>query len=272
MSGRSTTPTPSATPTPTSPRAGTPRTRRDDGTNMGFVEACGAASMGYWERQDLPFYYSLASHFPIGDRYFAPSWRRPTRTAGSSSPAPRSATSATDGIGISHTDAPNGTIFDRLDNHGICWKDYYPDPDLRALPADLPRQPDQGGPLRAVLRRRRLGQPARVHPGRPLRDYSEEDGDITIGEAYAAPMIDAVLPGPAWENTALIRIYDEHGGWYDHVPPRPAVRPDDVPPGAARRPTSPAPTTTPGSGFPAGLSPRGEEELRLPRPSTTPRS
>ena len=38
------------------------------------------------------------------------------------------------------------------------------------------------------------------------------------------------MSGPAWDKTALIWIYDEHGGWYDHVPPQPAVKPDDVPP------------------------------------------
>jgi len=42
----------------------------DNGTNMGFVAACGPAAMGYWDGSDLPFYYSLASQFPIGDRYF----------------------------------------------------------------------------------------------------------------------------------------------------------------------------------------------------------
>ena len=31
-------------------------------------------------------------------------------------------------------------------------------------------------------------------------------------------------------RTALIWTYDEHGGYYDHVPPPPAVRPDDIPP------------------------------------------
>ncbi len=38
------------------------------------------------------------------------------------------------------------------------------------------------------------------------------------------------MNGPAWEKTALLWVYDEHGGWYDHVPPRPAVKPDNVPP------------------------------------------
>ncbi len=64
----------------------------------------------------------------------------------------------------------------------------------------------------------------------PYTNYSEEDGDITVGEAYAALVVDAVLKGPAWSKTALIWVYDEHGGWYDHVPPRPAVKPDNVPP------------------------------------------
>ena len=30
----------------------------------------------------------------------------------------------------------------------------------------------------------------------------------------------------------LIYTYDEHGGYYDHVPPPPAVKPDNIPPGA----------------------------------------
>ena len=64
----------------------------------------------------------------------------------------------------------------------------------------------------------------------PTTNYSEESGDISIGEAYAATIINAVLQGPAWDKTALIWTYDEHGGWYDHVPPAPAVRPDNVPP------------------------------------------
>ena len=54
----------------------------------------------------------------------------------------------------------------------------------------------------------------------PYINFSEEDGDISVGEAYAALFVDAVMKGPAWEKTALIWVYDEHGGWYDHVPPR----------------------------------------------------
>ena len=43
----------------------------DDGRNDGFVESgSGPVSMGYWQQADQPFYYSMASVFPIADRYF----------------------------------------------------------------------------------------------------------------------------------------------------------------------------------------------------------
>ena len=60
--------------------------------------------------------------------------------------------------------------------------------------------------------------------------YSEENPqDISRGEAFSAAVVNAVMHGPAWESTLLLWIYDEHGGYYDHVPPPDAVLPDDVP-------------------------------------------
>src|SRR5262249_25574161 len=59
--------------------------------------------------------------------------------------------------------------------------------------------------------------------------YSEENPqDIRKGESFAAEVINAVLHGPGWEHTLLIWVDDEHGGYYDHVPPPPAIPPDDV--------------------------------------------
>jgi phospholipase C len=37
-----------------------------------------------------------------------------------------------------------------------------------------------------------------------------------------------VMSSPNWPKTMLIWTYDEHGGYYDHVPPPAAVPPDDV--------------------------------------------
>ena len=61
-------------------------------------------------------------------------------------------------------------------------------------------------------------------------EWSEEDPqDISHGESFSAAVINAVMHGPAWESTLLLWVYDEHGGYYDHVPPPAAVAPDDVP-------------------------------------------
>ena len=39
----------------------------------------------------------------------------------------------------------------------------------------------------------------------------------------------AVRSSPAWNETALLIVYDEHGGFYDHVPPPTNVPiPDDA--------------------------------------------
>jgi phospholipase C len=59
--------------------------------------------------------------------------------------------------------------------------------------------------------------------------FSEENPqDIRKGESFAAEVINAVMNGAGWPHTLLIWVYDEHGGYYDHVPPPPAVPPDDV--------------------------------------------
>jgi phospholipase C len=58
----------------------------------------------------------------------------------------------------------------------------------------------------------------------------ENPQDVQVGEGFAARVIDAVIHGPAWPHTLLIWFYDEHGGYYDHVPPPVAVEPDDVAP------------------------------------------
>jgi phospholipase C len=60
------------------------------------------------------------------------------------------------------------------------------------------------------------------------RNSEENPQDIAPGEAFSKSIIDAVRNGPGWDGTVLIWFYDEHGGYYDHVPPPPAVPPDGV--------------------------------------------
>ena len=74
-------------------------------------------------------------------------------------------------------------------------------------------------------------------------ESEENPQDLRRGEQMAAKVINAVMHSPNWAKTVLIWTYDEHGGYYDHVPPPPAVRPDDIPPDIDVPPTCPACTT-----------------------------
>ena len=205
----------------------------DGGTNQGFAEHCGPASMGYLTAEQLPFYHSLASRFPIGDRYFC-------SVMGQTYPNRRFLIAATalgdvstDDTGVSTSDAPNGTIFDRLDTYGVTWKDYHSDlPTAALFLPNYTKNLTNGkmAPINTFLSDAAAGTLPQVSLVDPYTDYSEENGDVSIGEAFAARIIGAVLDSPAWSKTALVLVYDEHGGWYDHVPPAPAVRPDDIPP------------------------------------------
>ena len=56
----------------------------------------------------------------------------------------------------------------------------------------------------------------------------ENPQDVQIGEGFAAAVIQAVTAGKGWPNTVLVWLYDEHGGYFDHVSPPPAPEPDAV--------------------------------------------
>lgn len=61
-----------------------------------------------------------------------------------------------------------------------------------------------------------------------FRTCSEENPqNIREGEVFAAGIINAVMHGKGWRHTLLVWVYDEHGGYFDHVAPPPAVAPDD---------------------------------------------
>ena len=52
------------------------------------------------------------------------------------------------------------------------------------------------------------------------------DNDVRAGEQYIATVYNAIRNNPnLWPNTAILVVYDEHGGTFDHVPP-PSCTPD----------------------------------------------
>ena len=206
------------------------RGRRNDG----FVLASGPVAMGYWTEEDLPFYYGLARTFPLCDRWFASCLAQtyPNRKFLMCGTAVGQV--STDITQVGKAPPPNGTIFDRLDAHGISWRNYATDlaqvllfPPVynankeKVLTIDRFYADAAAGQLPAV---------ALVDPGF-LDDESEENNaDIRVGENFTARVINAVMAGPGWPKTVLIWVYDEHGGYYDHVPPPRAIPPDDIPP------------------------------------------
>jgi phospholipase C len=67
----------------------------------------------------------------------------------------------------------------------------------------------------------------------------ENPQDIQVGEGFAAAVINAVMHGRGWPHTVLIWFYDEHGGYFDHVPPPSAVEPDENLPHSLSEPGGP---------------------------------
>lgn len=61
-----------------------------------------------------------------------------------------------------------------------------------------------------------------------LDDYHPPT-DIRAAEHLLAAVYNAVRTSPQWESTALVVLFDEHGGCFDHVPPPAAPVPDDSP-------------------------------------------
>lgn len=54
--------------------------------------------------------------------------------------------------------------------------------------------------------------------------------DMQFGQRFVSELVNALMESPLWSRSALILTYDEHGGYYDHVPPPEACDPGDYPP------------------------------------------
>jgi phospholipase C len=205
----------------------------DGGLNDGFVRASGPTAMWYWDRPTLPFTYSMAAHFPIGQRFFCSVLAQtyPNRRFFFTGTA--SGTIATDNSTFS-IPAANGTIFDRLDAHKIDWGIYYQDlPSAAIVPGAL--NAARGGRVHKFdqfatdVAAGRLPQFTFIDPN--YGTTSEENPqDIQVGEQFIAQVVQALIRARTWRHTALFITYDEHGGYYDHVPPPRAIKPDSIAP------------------------------------------
>jgi len=205
----------------------------DGGRNDGFVRsASGVWAMAYFDQSEIPFYYSLGRTFPLADRYFC-------SVLAQTYPNRRFLLAGT-AFGLVSTDLssvsqnpPNGTIFDRLNAHGISWKSYASNVSTLFIIASVPR----GNPKNITTMPRFFADAAAgTLPSVSFVDSNiftgdeENPQDVQLGEAFISSVVQALMAGPAWSKTMIVWTYDEHGGYYDHVPPPAAVPPDTIPP------------------------------------------
>jgi phospholipase C len=236
------------------------------GAMNGFVKSSGSVEpMGYYTPELLPFAYSLASTFTVGNAWFCsvPGPTYPNRRfllAGTAFGG-----TVTNVDSLTDSPPPHGTIFDQLSAHQINWSSYFTDMPMTAVipsiavkhlanhhPIDKFFHDCHAGTLPAVsFVDPGLGVLSEV--GRtlaslpfPLKemlqvlgaDFSSSDPgqteedpqDMAYGENWAYKVVQAILMSPKWNRTLMIYIYDEHGGYYDHVRPPRALPPDDIPP------------------------------------------
>ncbi len=233
------------------------------GAMDGFVRSVDAVQpMGYYTPEVLPFAYSLASTFTLANRWFSsvPAPTYPNRRFLLAGTAYGDIATGLESL----LDPPpkRGTIFDQLSRNHISWANYFSDiPVTAVIPSIVLKYLDhlhlrsqffhdcEAGSLPAVsfvdpaigaLSSIAAALPSIIKDtlslvGANLQDtapsQTEEDpGNMYYGELWAHEVIEAVLHSPAWPRTLLIYTYDEHGGYYDHVPPPAAPVPDDIPP------------------------------------------
>jgi phospholipase C len=188
----------------------------------------------------VPVYRELVREFAVCDRWFAsnPASTQPNRLF------VHSATSH----GLVSNDSkklvpglPQKTIFDSLHEEGHSFGIYYQYPpstlfyrNLRQLkyfgcfhPFDLAfkRHCREGTlPNYVVVEQRYFD--LKLLPG----NDDHPSHDVSEGQRFVKEVYEALRSSPRWEETLLVVTYDEHGGFYDHVPtPVGSVpSPDDI--------------------------------------------
>ena len=62
----------------------------------------------------------------------------------------------------------------------------------------------------------------------PPSNDDHPPSDVALGQALVLKIYDALASSKLWTKTLFVITYDEHGGFFDHVPP-PLDPPDDDP-------------------------------------------
>ena len=215
------------------------------GMMNGFVYALnqrnqnGALAMGYYDDRDLPYYWNLADEYVLFDHMFS-------SDHGGSFANHMFWVSGQQGGSRVTTDGYDDvlTIFDRLQERGISWKFYVQNYD----PGINYRTADQISGNRAsqviwvpVLNMARfLDDPELSSHIVDLNEYYKDlengtlpavayiapagasehpPGSIRSGQKFVKALIQALMRSSSWDSSAFMVMYDDWGGWHDHVNP-----------------------------------------------------
>jgi phospholipase C len=189
-------------------------------------------ALTFFNSGDLGFIHEAARTFTLYDRYFC-------SLLASTWPNRYYKWSAQSG-GLKNNDPPVGTagnqwetIFDRAIGRGVTARYYASDLPFSAVWG--PRGATWTNPITryyADCAAGALPNISFVDP--PFRDGGGGDGlsadehplgDVRLGQAFMADVVNAFVKSPCYRRGALFVIYDEWGGFFDHVTP-PSV-PDD---------------------------------------------
>lgn len=241
---------------PSSPMDGFVWSAAHDARNLGFVkDVIGKRAIGYYDGGDLNYYYYMATQFATSDRWFSPVMSRTSlnrmyllgaTSQGHAYP-----------LHIPEPQLSGPMIFQLLQQAGVSWK-IYVHPDATGCTSAnclyamsyiqnfiygntiLQQFPQNIVPTSQFITDAQNGtlpQVALIEPPsnvgldeHPADDDSVPCCSVQAGANFVSSLINAVMTGPSWKDSAFILTWDEYGGFYDHVAPQPAVSPDGIPP------------------------------------------
>jgi phospholipase C len=215
----------------------------DDGKMDGFVinnylnngePADGKRAMGYYTETDIPFFYAMASTFAVADHSFC-SLLGPT---GPNRAYLQAATSFGK-TGVTLYMDPHNNLIEIMEAAKVTWRDYYSSlPTLGTFLDSLSKHIENITRMEYFMADVSSGNLSQINFVDPElgdsfganRNDLHPPGDVQLGDQFLEQTVKALMASPQWPRMAIIVTFDEHGGFYDHVPPPPACPPDDLDP------------------------------------------
>jgi phospholipase C len=218
-----------------------------DGGMLDPTLGSGGRALWWYDQRDLPYYYDLANTFAIADHYHCavpgPTW--PNRRFLYAATSWGGTVTAPPFVLEDESKYPYpgnpATVLDELEAKKISWMYYsngLPTPAL--LYSDYQTRWNRTvmgafSDFQAAAMAGKLPSVSFVDPDLPLgASGSEQDehppGDVQVGQQFVSQVAQAVMSSPQWPHTALLITHDEHGGFYDHLPPPKACPPDSIAP------------------------------------------